>query len=206
LTADKDAATTAVARGASFLFVGDAEEEALVDSALRISPSLRASFRSLSSSASAVPVAAPVASRNLSKDMKFMDDVRIDYLDDGSPSTVGVSGRYTGSWNLALGRPDGGPGVMRWDNGITASCTWKDGVYHGYGSKLYSKGGGYEGDWVHGKRHGQGVTFYSGKWGYDRWEGPFEEDVPHGMGTMHLYGGTDPVSFPFQFVRGKPLS
>ena len=28
------------------------------------------------------------------------------------------------------------------------------GKFHGFGAKLYSKGGGYVGDWVEGKRHG----------------------------------------------------
>ena len=32
---------------------------------------------------------------------------------------------------------------------------WKDGLYHGQGSKLYSKGGGYIGQWYDGRRSGE---------------------------------------------------
>ena len=39
-----------------------------------------------------------------------------------------------------------------------------------------------------GKRQGWGTTYYDGKWGYDRWEGPFVDDVPHGKGTMFEVG------------------
>ena len=74
---------------------------------------------------------------------------------------------------------------MAWDNGITYSGQWRGGKYHGQGSKLYSKGGGYVGEWREGRRQGWGVSLYGGKWGYDRWEGPFEEDKPHGKGTMY---------------------
>merc|ERR1719453_1343076 len=74
---------------------------------------------------------------------------------------------------------------MEWSNGIIYIGQWKAGKYHGYGAKLYSKGGGYVGDWVDGKRHGWGTSLYDGKWGYDRWEGPFVDDKPHGKGTMY---------------------
>ena len=53
---------------------------------------------------------------------------------------------------------------------------------------MYSRGGGYIGDWVDGKRHGWGTSLYSGKWGYDRWVGPFVDDLPHGEGTMYEMG------------------
>ena len=69
------------------------------------------------------------------------------------------------------------------------------GRYHGVGAKLYSKGGGYEGEWRHGLRHGWGTSFYDGKWGNDRWAGPFEDDLPHGHGTM--YGVDDPGILEF---------
>ena len=124
-------------------------------------------------------------------------------LDDGSPSTIGVDGRYRGEWDAAAGRPHG-RGVMEWENGIRFSGEWKDGAYHGTGSKVarfvqathrpsltpragngqtYSRGGGYTGEWREGKRQGWGTSFYNGKWGYDRWEGPFEDDLPHGEGA-----------------------
>ena len=50
------------------------------------------------------------------------------------------------------------------------------------------KVGGYDGQWVGGKRDGWGTSHYDGKWGYDRWEGPFRDDVPHGVGTMYKLG------------------
>eukprot|EP00662_Eupelagonemidae_sp_cell21_P007890 gene7890-41540_t len=89
-------------------------------------------------------------------------DGRLSTLDDGSPSTAG----------------------MKWDNGITYKGVWKDGVYHGHGRKLYSRGGGYEGPWVDGKREGQGISYYDpgvslGKHGILRWEGPFVGDRAH---------------------------
>jgi hypothetical protein len=62
---------------------------------------------------------------------------------------------------------------------------WCDGVYHGHGRKLYSKGGGYEGAWVEGQRQGLGVSFYDGKFGLARWEGPFVGDKPHGQGQLY---------------------
>ena len=61
---------------------------------------------------------------------------------------------------------------------------WRDGQFHGFGAKRYSRGGGYEGEWVSGKRQGRGTTFYA----YGRWEGPFEGDRPHGEGTMYVDG------------------
>lgn len=38
-------------------------------------------------------------------------------LSDGSPSTAGVAGHYSGGWDAAEGRPEGA-GSMAWDNGI----------------------------------------------------------------------------------------
>ena len=108
-------------------------------------------------------------------------------LSDGSPSTEGVDGVYSGGWDEAHARPHG-LGTMAWANGITYAGEWRDGVYHGRGAKLYSKGGGYDGEWVEGKRQGWGTSFYDGKWGYDRWVGPFEDDLPHGVGTMYDAG------------------
>ena len=104
-------------------------------------------------------------------------------LDDGSPSTVGVAGVYRGGWDEERMRPEGW-GTMVWENGVTYAGGWKEGRYDGHGSKLYSKGGGYSGAWVAGKRSGRGVSLYGGKWGYDRWEGPFADDLPHGIGVM----------------------
>lgn len=86
---------------------------------------------------------------------------------------------------------------MEWSNGITYVGQWRGGKFHGFGAKLYSKGGGYVGDWVEGKRHGWGTSLYDGKWGYDRWEGPFVDDRPHGQGTM--YGADEPVVVEFEF-------
>eukprot|EP00756_Hemistasia_phaeocysticola_P054967 Hpha_TRINITY_DN30884_c0_g1::TRINITY_DN30884_c0_g1_i1::g.155608::m.155608 len=130
----------------------------------------------------------------------FAGDLR--GLDDGSPSTAGVAGRYVGGWRkLSEAASAGLPGLpegrgrMEWENGITYVGQWQNGKYHGYGAKLYSKGGGYIGEWVDGKREGWGCSIYDGKWGYDRWEGPFVNDKPHGKGTM--YRVDDPAELEF---------
>ena len=41
-----------------------------------------------------------------------------------------------------------------------------------------------------------GTSLYDGKWGYDRWEGPFVDDKPHGKGTM--YSADEPVVVEFE--------
>ena len=127
-------------------------------------------------------------------------------IDDGSPSTIGVSGSYTGhvvvdtrstsSYILPHGR-----GSFSWENGITYEGSWMNGMYHGFGKKMYSKGGGYIGNWSMGKRVGVGVSLYSGKWGYEQWEGPFVDDKPHGMGVMTTVEG---VAMEFEFAEGEP--
>jgi hypothetical protein len=103
--------------------------------------------------------------------------------------------------------------------GITYQGAWSDGKYHGRGAKLYSRGGGYAGDWVQGRREGQGAHLFAGKFGYDKWEGSFVGDQPHGEGVMHYVGGSQalkkqsqpiPIIFPlegaFVFEHGKPLT
>ena len=94
---------------------------------------------------------------------------------------------------------------MTWENGIAYTGAWANGVYHGRGSKTYSRGGGYEGMWRQGKRQGRGTTIYAGKWGYERWEGPFVDDRPHGEGVMHL-AGTMQEAVPFSFAEGEPTT
>ena len=47
-------------------------------------------------------------------------------LDDGSPSTRGVDGTYTGDWDASECRPHGW-GAMAWENGITYEGEWSDG-------------------------------------------------------------------------------
>ena len=53
-------------------------------------------------------------------------------------------------------------------------------------------------------REGFGVSLYEGKFGYDRWEGPFVADVPHGAGKM--FPVDDPVGAGvlFEFAKGRP--
>ena len=54
---------------------------------------------------------------------------------------------------------------------------------------------------------------YDGKFGYDRWEGWFENDVPHGIGVMYRVApegsGPDAKSCTegeeFEFAHGKPV-
>ena len=43
-------------------------------------------------------------------------DARVSGLDDGSESTLGQDGKYTGSWDSCAARPQG-QGKMVWDNG-----------------------------------------------------------------------------------------
>ena len=105
---------------------------------------------------------------------------------------------------------------MSWENGITYSGAWHIGQYHGHGAKTYSKGGGYVGNWRHGKREGFGVSIYGGKWGYDRWEGQFVDDKPHGEGLMYPAQEEGPegseaeegveteTAVPFAFEHGEP--
>lgn len=142
-------------------------------------------------------------------------DGDISDLDDGSPSTRGVAGRYKGGWDAVAGVPEGF-GVMMWENGISYKGMWKAGQYHGHGRKLYSRGGGYEGNWHCGKREGHGISFFDGKHGIARWEGPFEDDKPHGVGQVYLppdadedehgrWEGDIAVKGPkLEFVRGEP--
>ena len=61
------------------------------------------------------------------------------------------------------------------------------------------------GPWKHGRRSGQGTSLYGGKWGYDRWVGPFVDDLPHGSGTMYLEGGSEGEGLPFDFEQGEPV-
>jgi hypothetical protein len=114
----------------------------------------------------------------------LVNDLGVEGFTDGSPSTESVTSLYSGEWDEKRGRPHGS-GIMQWENGITYEGEWCDGLYHGQGGKLYSNGGGYVGQWISGKREGWGTSLYDGKWGYDRWEGPFKNDVPHGVGTMY---------------------
>ena len=126
----------------------------------------------------------------------------VSHIDDGSPSTVGVKGIYSGDWNYELNVPHG-KGVMTWENGISYNGSFCDGMYHGLGSKSYSRGGGYAGEWRLGRRHGSGTSFYDGKFGYDRWEGNFRFDKAHGEGTMYVTG-TQEVK-KFAFINGDPV-
>ena len=110
---------------------------------------------------------------------------------------------------------------MKWENGIEYKGVWQDGLYHGHGRKLYSHGGGYEGMWVHGKREGHGITFFVegkslGKHGILRWEGPFANDRPHGLGQAYVaaekedehgrWSGDTAIKGPeIEFVNGEPV-
>ena len=173
-----------VARGTDT--IGTEMELAVVDSVGELPRELRSTFTFVS---------------------EHFHDGRVNGLCDGSPSTEGVGGEYTGGWDTSEGRPEG-RGVMRWANGISYDGLWSAGKYDGHGIKSYSKGGGYSGMWREGKRHGFGTSLYDGKWGYARWVGPFEDDKPHGVGTMYLHDGAaggEGGSKPFEFVNGEPV-
>ena len=126
-------------------------------------------------------------------------------FNDGSPSTAQVDGSYSGEWDQHHQRPQG-RGKMVWDNGITYLGGWKDGKYHGHGGKQYSRGGGYLGQWRDGRREGRGVSLYEGKFGFDRWEGPFVADLPHGVGRMFHEDDPAGAGVPFEFLKGQPKS
>lgn len=120
---------------------------------------------------------------------KYEFDGALSDLDDGSPSTRGVAGIYQGGWCKDSKRPDGF-GIMKWENGIEYKGMWKQGLYHGHGRKLYSRGGGYEGQWNHGNREGKGISFYgeelTAKTGILRWEGAFTSNQAHGIGQTYI--------------------
>jgi hypothetical protein len=186
------------AKGATFVVASETSEQvAALEDQLRTSPSIVQD---------AFTLLEPGQDQTVVEQQAFAAG-----FSDGSPSTEEgcPPAAYTGSWDAASEQPSG-YGVMTWDNGIVYSGFWRQGQYHGQGSKLYSKGGGYTGQWHLGQRQGLGVSFYNGKFGYDRWEGPFEADMPHGKGRMYTQEMTKrppmqaediPV---FEFKHGKP--
>jgi len=129
-------------------------------------------------------------------------DGRLSNLNDGSESTKGQDGRYCGEWDDEKTRPHG-HGTMVWDNGVSYEGEWCDGKFHGAGSKLYSRGGGYIGTWAHGHRQGTGAHLFNGKFGYERFDGVFEQDQPHGGGVMTYSDGRQGE---FTFEHGKPMT
>ena len=162
-----------------------------------------------------------------------MYEGRVSGVDDGSPSTVGVEGNYKGEVIDQDSSPPSSPssspsciphgfGVMSWDNGIQYKGMWQSGQYHGVGRKLYSRGGGYEGRWEEGKRQDKaGISFYSegvslGREGVLRWEGPFVNDLAHGVGQAYVaaegmegderWAGDTAVKGPrIEFKEGMPV-
>jgi hypothetical protein len=109
---------------------------------------------------------------------------------DGSPSTEGVSGRFSGSVLSSSDPPlPHGEGVLEWENGVTYSGSWEAGLHHGEGAKTHSNGGGYSGAYGRGLRVGKGAALYGGKWGYNKWVGTFVDDVQHGPGWLHKTEG-----------------
>ena len=117
-------------------------------------------------------------------------------FDDGSPSTVGVESLLKGD------EEEGGYVVCEWENGITYRGWMNEGKFHGEGTKLYSKGGGYVGVWAQGKREGMGLSVYGGKFGFEQWEGGFINDKPEGRGVMTKTSGEQIV---FGFKDGEPV-
>jgi len=117
---------------------------------------------------------------------------------DGSSSTRGIRSITSGDDTAGGG---GGFAVCKFDNGIIYSGFYVDSQFHGLGSKVYSKGGGYLGTWENFKRQGEGISVYDGKWGYQEWRGPFVNDVPHGVGIMIDVDGS---AGEFEFVQGEP--
>ena len=120
---------------------------------------------------------------------------------DGSPSTHGVAGRYTGEVCARAAAPTR-HGAGRW-SGSTASSTKAAG---GRGVPRRGRAGRPR----HRRRvprrvarrppAGDGANLYGGKWGYDRWEGPFADDRPHGEGVMRMVDGR---AEQMSFERGE---
>ena len=131
--------------------------------------------------------------------------------DGRSPSTLGISGHYTGEIlqdSKAGGGGGGGngkeviiphgEGKMVWSNGISYDGGWKDGVFHGHGTKIHPNGGGYTGSYISGLRNGTGTYLYGGKWGYNKWVGPFKNNKANGDGILHLEGKDETLNFTFR--------
>lgn len=122
-------------------------------------------------------------------------------LSDGSPSTAGIPGCYSGEVCLSSTQSTPiphGQGSMIWENGITYEGMWRQGLYHGMGCMMHRNGGGYRGVYRDGLKHGNGASLYGGKWGYDRWEGPFVDDRAHGPGVMYMVDSSHNISFTFE--------
>jgi hypothetical protein len=97
---------------------------------------------------------------------------------------------------------------------------WHDGMPHGFGLRVYSRGDCYTGAWVRGQKCGRGVmvwssgSIYDGKWKDDkrhgrgtlavpgiwRYEGEWKEDKIHGHGTSVEEDGR---TYNGEWVNGK---
>ena len=67
-------------------------------------------------------------------------------FNDGSISTKDVISTRIGD-DVDDDGGGGGFAICKWENGITYTGFWKRNCFHGLGSKMYSKGGGYKGSW-----------------------------------------------------------
>jgi hypothetical protein len=128
-------------------------------------------------------------------------------LGDRSPSTAGVYGKYTGEICPAAAKAAAGAklphgqGTFAWDNGIIYTGTWRAGLFHGHGSftMKFLPWRGYVGNFRDGLRHGEGAALYGGKWGYNKWVGPFVNDLAHGHGVMHMEDqGSESIAMVFE--------
>ena len=85
----------------------------------------------------------------------------------------------------------------------------------------YPSGEGYSGQWRDGWRHGKGVQYFANGEEDDserrtqrRWEGSFEQDKAHGVGTMYNIvsakqstGDSDcaAAKVSVEYIHGKPI-
>ncbi len=86
-------------------------------------------------------------------------------------------GTYTGA--MIGGTPDG-YGKIVYDDGSSYDGYWKNGQYHGKGTRVWETGDSYTGDWVNYIRTGYGVYKWPGGGSYD---GYWLNDQFHGKGT-----------------------
>eukprot|EP00520_Triparma_pacifica_P010151 CAMPEP_0118633116 /NCGR_PEP_ID=MMETSP0785-20121206/817_1 /TAXON_ID=91992 /ORGANISM="Bolidomonas pacifica, Strain CCMP 1866" /LENGTH=435 /DNA_ID=CAMNT_0006523953 /DNA_START=283 /DNA_END=1587 /DNA_ORIENTATION=+ len=158
VTTNIDLLTTITAHGGKFAVDCNNRELAPTMSKLSSSSSLEKFFE-------IAHALIPLAPETTSKSSSFTD---------GSPSTDRIMSVIKGD------NPEtpGGFSVCKWKNGITYTGFWKNYKFHGLGSKMYSKGGGYLGSWDSFNRIGSGISLYQGKFGYDRWAGDFVDDKP----------------------------
>lgn len=132
-------------------------------------------------------------------------DYRTDCYDEQIFEREGARGykkTYKGEW---LNNKPHGKGFLlieKHEDGALNSGSYKgsfkNGLSHGHGTRVWSDGLKYIGNWTQGKMHGHGNIYYpSGKIAYS---GPFANNRQHGQGTCYSHKGK---KFSCRYVNGK---